>query len=959
MNKLTVGENMQLFKKSVVYFIIFSYLQSCVLQAFPPSSHDGPSYDETMDMGVPDAAAPPQRMLDIPQPQGMFDPLWRLFPKITRGDVTDRDRSAGGELTQTLLQSGDDADEDAFGAPMAVFVTDSSGDAAQDDMVPSAPPSDGDAIIEDTAILDELPSNGDFALQPRRKRAKIFRRPQQYINPRIVQLFGDEMGQRLLYMEKGYQPLRWIYIDRFMERIGQYLWLREENIGPRGSRKWMWAWGQGLPLHDYKSFAKARAAHGFRQGFEFGIFFPFKVMLIGFLGYNIIPIIENGFDLQKIVMAYRNKTDNALADSLVVLNILPSSARWGLISLLAFPVLWGLIKAFLHGRNSLQDNPQSFTKALKIIRERPTNRSWWYDSLRWIFPLHCLDRNIHYLSLGLVSRLIPSSPFSDIGNRQAAMDALEQLISDHGHLTRIVGLKALAKIAGGIHTAQFELLHECGISGDMISQLAEEKKQALRIIDKYSKIKITNLSTLQHRAYALYLRWLLGDVDTTTRKGKILYSSVYLFKLIKLFTTYSLLYSFWKQYRSYNQCPFKYSNPDLAKLSNIDYENLVETKCIDSLLKVFNKITTQPASTFNNLHGISFDGFALPNLNYNVNDGDAKITNYQINVVGTNWLEEVWNALIGKRAGASRLWSFSLAKKALTDGQMADIFKILNKIINNSIRKGSLQYLSLDLSGNLLTSAGLKSLLDTIDNPKILIGLSFSNNKIGSAGTADTVALANAIAKFSNLISLSLSNNKIGSTGTLGTVALMDAIAKLPNLIKVDEVFSYDFLEGADSLYDNIDSISIDVSGNNIGLMGTEGIVALAEAIAKLPNFTSINIASNNIGLMGTEGIVALAEAIAKLPNFTSINIASNNIGLMGTEGTMALARAIAGKSKLESIDISSNNIGLMGTEGTVALAHAIAGLSNLESIDISNNSIGLHGTEDTVALADAIIEIL
>ena len=304
----------------------------------------------------------------------------------------------------------------------------------------------------------------------------------------------------------------------------------------------------------------------------------------------------------------------------------------------------------------------------------------------------------------------------------------------------------------------------------------------------------------------------------------------------------------------------------------------------------------------------------------------------------------------------------------LSDVNMSfcDLRLVEVKILSDDLKMNSVcKRLSLISCG--ITDEGTEVLSCSIKCSNIEI-LELSLNHIGDEGA---LALAHSIESCLSLHTLNLSCNNIGDDGAM---AIVKAIAS-----KHDKNFNFHLWNnditkhGADALFQDINTNSLDIDSRNIGSSGAAIVLsslvkyknegqALTDALNGL--FT-LNLSCNSIG---DDGAKVLADTLKNCFNLKSLNLSRNSIG------SEALADVLKHCTSLHTLDISDNNICVAGVQalagalkyhtdlhtlniscnslGAVALADLIKHCPNLCKLIIADNSIGVHGSQ---VLADAI----
>ena len=113
------------------------------------------------------------------------------------------------------------------------------------------------------------------------------------------------------------------------------------------------------------------------------------------------------------------------------------------LSIFALPLLWGLYDSFFFARLSQQDTPDTFKKAIQMVRDfslpetqRGFFSSFWKDNLRWFFPYNGIGFAVDYLLYSLL--LDGNLPIQD---RKAAFSVLIDFAKNVPGYAKTNGLK--------------------------------------------------------------------------------------------------------------------------------------------------------------------------------------------------------------------------------------------------------------------------------------------------------------------------------------------------------------------------------------------------------------------------------------------------------------------------------------------------------------------------------------
>ena len=127
--------------------------------------------------------------------------------------------------------------------------------------------------------------------------------------------------------------------------------------------------------------------------------------------------------------------------------------------------------------------------------------------------------------------------------------------------------------------------------------------------------------------------------------------------------------------------------------------------------------------------------------------------------------------------------------------------------------------------------------------------------------------------------------------------------------------------------------------------IGAKGANSLAQALRVNTSLSSLNLRDNCIGHAGAN---SLAQALRVNTSLSSLNLRGNCIG---REGANSLAQALRENTSLSSLDLSSNSI---GDKGVYLLAKALRVNTSLSSLNLSGNYIDREGAN---SLAQALRE--
>lgn len=227
---------------------------------------------------------------------------------------------------------------------------------------------------------------------------------------------------------------------------------------------------------------------------------------------------------------------------------------------------------------------------------------------------------------------------------------------------------------------------------------------------------------------------------------------------------------------------------------------------------------------------------------------------------------------------------------------------------------------------NMILLAGV---IDQLPNLQTLMLI---ENSIGKDSPQGLINIAQKVGAMPNLTTLLLRTNYIGKTGTDDEIALADAIGKNKNISIDYGLWTY----------------------NSIGSTGPNGIFAIANAIGSRKRLNQFMISNNPIGSTpdSLEAIEALADSLGKFSEIQLVDFTSTPLGLYGSTGHIALAQASKNWTQLQTLYMGSTNMGTTGTKAEVAWGEALPFMKNLTTISFSNDDMALHGEEGLEAFA-------
>jgi Ran GTPase-activating protein 1 len=188
---------------------------------------------------------------------------------------------------------------------------------------------------------------------------------------------------------------------------------------------------------------------------------------------------------------------------------------------------------------------------------------------------------------------------------------------------------------------------------------------------------------------------------------------------------------------------------------------------------------------------------------------------------------------------------------------------------------------------------------------------------------------------------LNLSDNAMGEKGVRAFEALLSSQKDLEELYLMNDGISEEAAKALSELIPSTEKLKVLHFHNN---MTGDGAVAISEVIKKSPLLENFRCSSTRVG---TEGGVALAEALGACVNMKKLDLRDN---LFGVVAGLALSKTITKLTCLKEIYLSYLNLEDEGTKEIVnALKSAVPGLEVLE----------LAGNEITAAAAPVLATLL
>jgi len=758
--------------------------------------------------------------------------------------------------------------------------------------------------------------------------------------------------------EKACAP-RWASLDWFPHRLLHL------------ATTFRWMRGHGDPSKDVGTIRRAYFKEEFLEGF---MHIAGRAIKIGILLLVIVQI-ANATRLLDILDLLVGGDRQAL--TIALYGAAKSKAfRNSLVSLFALPFVWGLARGIIACcRVELQDgelNPRVQAAVLCLQEEAIAQKRrnvWkhiWYDGLRWLLPLHPVNRSIL-----VISRALRWDARLDPLQRQKAQAALISLFESGQGYTKFIAGYEIVRILDSTHQVrlvndEYVLLGD-GLSSPMMpsnenqAEDAGEMKEPSSspgspVVMVASQTHLFNL-VLKERAvidimnfavwpakkwesssfyakpplligyiYGRYLQWWIGLAPTTKESA-----AFWTFKLAKLAYSLLLIRTVYLALNDYINCPEK---PGITYTGVAPWAGKFDATCLEATIKEFNRFPGQDAATLTRL---------LPN--YYIPDEKKK--NFTLDVRGKDLTGSTIAGLIdGFVDQGFVLTSINLANNRIglhdyndpsETIELARALSRLKQLRSLNISNNWVGFCSPDLERNIDcgkgNQVGTVALGQAFQSLERLESLDLSANWLGyvdEIATQGTEAIGTGLGALKNLRRLSLAHNYIGRHDDKNPNGTMAIGAGLSNLMQLSE---------------------LDFSGNALGLgQDDRGIEAIGLGLASIRSLTSLDLSENHIGAndeYSPHGTIALSQGLATQTSLRMLNMSGNRIGAgdeFEVEGTVALATALSGLTHLTTLDLSKNYIGASdqwSSRGTEAIGQALGHLTSLTTLMMMQNCLG------------------
>uniref|UniRef100_A0A8C7Y4B6 NACHT domain-containing protein n=1 Tax=Oryzias sinensis TaxID=183150 RepID=A0A8C7Y4B6_9TELE len=230
----------------------------------------------------------------------------------------------------------------------------------------------------------------------------------------------------------------------------------------------------------------------------------------------------------------------------------------------------------------------------------------------------------------------------------------------------------------------------------------------------------------------------------------------------------------------------------------------------------------------------------------------------------------------------------------------------------------------LDLSGNQLGDAGVKSLVDFLPNLQISCFVNVSNNRLSQPGLLDVVSTLHSSSDVS-AVEVSVRNCSLQQDHL---IRLAEIVSNCPSL---NEIVKEAGQTEADRMLDLLTVMEGNKQIEEIGLdawrMSEGGIQQLTHF---LPDWKELKIICLSKNFMGDTAGERLLDALKSCIHLRELHLSSNDLGDL-TAARMSLV--LPSLTHLTVLDISENHL---GRDGAAALSTAIRSLKKLTQINLT-----------------------
>ena len=248
----------------------------------------------------------------------------------------------------------------------------------------------------------------------------------------------------------------------------------------------------------------------------------------------------------------------------------------------------------------------------------------------------------------------------------------------------------------------------------------------------------------------------------------------------------------------------------------------------------------------------------------------------------------------------STLKQFEMERNQATKESADNIATVLSHNTNLQV---------LNLNGNMLESAGISIITNSLKAVSALTELYLSDNNITEKAADDIVTV---LSHSNKLKVLNLNRNDLKATGII-------KIAKALQMCTLQQ---------------------LEIEGNNATKKAANDIAAV---ISRNTNLQVLNLNDNNLQ---AQGIQLIATALQSTSSLTHLYVSNNNIT---KEAASSVAQALLSIPNLQLLHLNGNNLGTMGV---IKIAESLQNISTLKKLQLNNNGV-------TDVAAGSIAELL
>lgn len=711
----------------------------------------------------------------------------------------------------------------------------------------------------------------------------------------------------------------WAGLDNLFQRVGYSFTVGVDEIVHADDQKKccshpVWFSGGSFPIASKRARNRVLFIDGLRHGAEFVIFRTIHTGITALAIYQLYQYLDQATTSLPCQLPVAKHSVGGLikfwenSDSRVLLGLFHTmlgSDQSGILPylkyLLATPFVYGFGRGLWNTRqNSLES--EEIDILLQTVNDVPPG--FYMDTVRWLFPLHPINRN-----LSTLVRNVLWNPNVSLEDLQKIQNCLEDLVHRQGY-TPIHALAYVMQIVYGVNIKDVRTFRQnikTEDSDDIPLGNMGEMSENVDFLDHRIHLKARAFSLLQEAAsfnktgskktfwtkvnnriaatYAQYLLWSLGAPRSLCETAL-----PSIFKIGKLYIQAKLIQTIADAFLQAQKCPKK---PGVSLAGVEPWASDLTQECFEASMRSFNTIPGQPTDT---LVG-DLGQYYFPNCTIDLD-------------------------LSGRDASGAVI---------------ANITRALNE--------HNITFSSLNLSGNTINTPGdFEAIYPFLMD---ITHLDLSNNFIGAEDSNGIIAFAEGFSALKKLISLDISENMIGSTDSKGAVVLGQQLAILSNLTYLDLSENYIDVtgsQGMSAIGRTLPSLGellyLNLSNNALGVSDSNGTITLSQGLSSLTRLTSFDISINSIGFTDSQGEVALGKAILYLRQVNHIDLSRNGIGYIDSQGLKSISTGLSQLSCLVSLGFSKNFIGYTDSQGSTAIGDGLSNLTQLSFLDISGNYI-------------------